>query len=345
LKPYFLAVPLGIELVGILTARRLAFVARTETAVGVAVVCGYLLFLILFVPVYLLETIPAVRQVYWGFNHHLAPLLWQVRYETLSLGLLAWFACRKANASPVLRVLIAAACGFFLSYVAQQKGYTYHAFPFRGMTFVGVALLAGMRFSRERHEPRGVTRATVRIGFVMVLLLLLSLVRTSSWYVRYNRLASCRNADENSRAEPQELDRLIALLNESSADSFLALSTHPFPGFPTALYARADWVSRTNSRIFLPAIAKMRAANLPATTPERQFAEEKERAFTLRDLRQRPAVVFVTSRESKHGIGNDPFDILEFYLEEPAFRDEWRDYREVDPIGPNRVFVRSQSCR
>ena len=128
----------------------------------------------------------------------------------------------------------------------------------------------------------------------------------------------------------------------SAAGSFLAFSTHPFPGFPTALYVEADWRGRTNSRIFLPAIAKMRASNSPDTAPERRFAEEQERAFALRDLGQRPDVVSITSRTNKHGLGDYPFGILKFYLEDDRFRTAWQSYREVEPIGSHRVFVRNE---
>jgi hypothetical protein len=131
---------------------------------------------------------------------------------------------------------------------------------------------------------------------------------------------------------------------ESNAHNgrFLALSTHPFPGFPVALYATADWVSRTNSLFFLPAVAKLREAG-PAADPELlRYAQDQAWAFLIRDLSLQPDMVVVDAKLQHHGISGE-FDILAFYLEDPRLRQLWSEYREAEPLSGFRIFIRDRA--
>lgn len=87
----------------------------------------------------------------------------------------------------------------------------------------------------------------------------------------------------------------------------------------------------------------MRAANLTEEDNRLKYAVDMEREFALRDLSLNPDVVLVDDSRIKHGLGRLEFDILNFYLEDPEFASIWREYREIQPIGSNRVFVRSKS--
>jgi hypothetical protein len=346
IKPHFLAVPACIELTALaMTAKRLEWFRRPETIAGFCTVLGYALFLIFFVPEYLFDSMPVLRQVYWGFNKPVFAVAWKCRAELIAAAALLWAASNRERRAPEAMLFIATAIGFLLACLAQMKGYSYHIFPIRTSLLLAAASLAtvaGDRYSGSRiRYVRGLmVRWIPRV--VLLVLIVSSLIRTANWY-------AINEAAENdfvfgpghAVGRPRIQAALIKMLDERSADeSFLAISTHPYPGFPTALYVKPRWSSQTNSRIFLPAIAKLRAANLAATDPRRKLAETIERNLMLNDLRRKPSVVLLDARPVKHALSKTPFNLLAFYLEDGDFRTQWSQFREVQPIGSIRVFVR-----
>ena len=86
----------------------------------------------------------------------------------------------------------------------------------------------------------------------------------------------------------------------------------------------------------------MRAAGLALGDSRLAFAESKEREFVFHDLQHKPDVVLVDHSRKKHGISQLSFDVLDFYLEDQRFRQEWEHYKEIDSIGSNRVFLRKK---
>ncbi len=339
LKPHFLGVPLLVELTAMLYARRATVFVRPEVICGLLVITGYAVFLTLFVPDYIFTIVPICRKTYWGFNQDLPRIIYKLRFETSGFLVLAVMLIRRPRLSPLLPILIAAAAGFFLAYVSQRKGYSYHAFPFRSLVLISLGYLLGNLQWHGRTQHKGVALASWLVGSALLGLVLVGFARTSSWYLKNGRVLQQTTVTADSSGEPRELDSLINLLNQrSKTDSFLALSTHPYPGFPTALYVKPRWASRTNSRIFVPAIARMRAAGVGQESPTLRLAESTERQYVLRDLREKPAVVLVDRRQKQHGIGKSTFDILEFYQEDPTFRKLWSQYRELPTIGSLRVF-------
>lgn len=122
----------------------------------------------------------------------------------------------------------------------------------------------------------------------------------------------------------------------------MAISTHPDPGFPIANYSERRWVAETNSRLFLPAIARLRAS--AALTPDEarqlELAEATEHAAMGRDMGQAPAVVLVDARPDRHAIGPLEMDFVAFYREDPAFDRIWSGYTEIPSCAPGiRAFA------
>ena len=131
----------------------------------------------------------------------------------------------------------------------------------------------------------------------------------------------------------------------AGSGSFLAAAVHPYPAFPTALYVRADYVSRTNSQWFLPAVVQARAGTSPNVVDTGHAAEKLARGFFLRDLSQRPDVVVINTDSQQHTDAPDDFDFLAFYNEDSRIRALWLNYREAERVGKLRVFVRSRAAR
>ncbi len=334
LKPYFLAVPLLVELMVVLWRRSLRCVFRSEVWALAGVIAGYLLVVFIVTPSYVFEVVPAVRPIYWGFNNDLPTLLSKISIEIIGFLLaLGMTLFRKGPGRALQWCLIAAAAGFLLAFLVQMKGYSYHGLPFRSLVLISLAL----HLQQAIADPCGRGPAA-RFGLVFLagavfLAVLGDNARTlTKWYHE----ANLENGSLAAR-----IDQIINLVEGHAAGQrFLALSTHPFPGFPTASYTSAVWASRTNSAFFIPAVAKLRAAADPGQTQLLRFAEDKARTFLLHDLAAEPQIILVDARTSRHALRGLSFDILAFYLEDPRTREIWAGYEEIEPVQGFRVFLR-----
>ena len=337
LKPYFLAVPLLVELLLLLRQRSLRPAFRPEVLAMAVAIAAYLLAVFLVTPAYLFEVVPAVRPIYWGFNNGLDVVLGKIPFELAGFALaIALTVYGKGPGQALQWCLIAAAAGFLLAYAVQMKGYSYHEMPFRSLVLISLVLHL-RRAVAQRHEKGPVARyvPAVSAGAFFLAVLNSNVQDLTRWYAE-------ANLDGGSKAA--QIDEVIALVERHAAGRpYLALSTHPFPGFPTASYSSAEWASRTNSVFFIPAVAKLRAQADPGQAQLLRFAEDQAHAYLLHDLRAEPRIILVDARPSRHAMRDLSFDILDFYLEEPRIRDIWSSYAEVEPVQGFRVFLRRDS--
>ena len=339
LKPYFLAVPLLVELLAALWRRSLYFVFRLEVWALAGVIAVYLLTVLIATPAYVFEVVPSIRPVYWGFNNDLGPVLAPISSALVGFALsILLTLLRKGEDRALQWCLIAAAGGFLLAYLVQMKGYSYHGLPFRSLVLVSLGLHLYWTIARSRGAgPVARLGPAALAGAAFLAVIGSNALDLTQWHKLANR-------DGGSKAA--QIDEVIALVERHAAGQrFLALSTHPFPGFPTATYTTAEWASRTNSTFFIPAVAKLRAEGDASQAHLLRFAEDKAREFLLHDLASEPHVILVDARPSRHALRGLSFDILAFYLEDPRIREIWAGYGEIDPVQGFRVFLRQDRAR
>lgn len=334
LKPYFLVVPLFVELTGILKTRSLRFSLRLEVWLLSAFIGLYIVAVFILVPDYLFSVVPLVQPIYWAFNNELLSVGSQIVPEIIAYVMVLCLAARQPR-SPLIDVLLAAGAGFLVSYFVQMKGYTYHGFPFRVIVALMLGLIIAKSIQQRAGPDTGLPIQRIGLtGIALLLILTFNLISVSRWY---------DSSNESGGVYAAVTQQLIDLVDRYAGDGyFLALSTHPFPAFPVAIYAEAKSASSMNSRFFLPAVAKLRKSGANADPDGLRFAENQARKFLLRDLSMEPRLILVSNGSWKHGIGDIDFDILKFYLEDPTARALWRDYRELEPVSEFRVFVREE---
>lgn len=337
LKPYFLAVPLLIELHQLLARRPFQWAPRLELVAMAATGGLYLLSIPILAPDYVSSIIPMVKTIYWGFDGSLIAVLARIWAELILLPvLLALLVYNRGRPSDLQWVLGIASVGLFFAYVLQKKAFAYHAYPFQGLLslwfLVNVgALLRSPGFSRRKAS-----------AWVWAMLALAGLSlplgagssRVFTWY---------SDANIESGALGQETSVLIDLVNRhAGGEYFVAFSTHPYPGFPISNYSQARWGARTNSHFMVPAVAKSRERKDGAGPAARKEIERTARQFVLDDLiRFDPALVLVDDRPKRFALRTTSFDMLGFYLEDPRFREIWTGYTELPSVHGFRVFVRS----
>ena len=157
-------------------------------------------------------------------------------------------------------------------------------------------------------------------------------------------LAAWWNVNRAGGLRTMEIDRVLASLARHAPDGrWLVVAVHHHPAFPTAIYTPTKYVSRTNSQWFLSAVAQIRGGQ--KTPPQAAAIERHAREFILHDLRAHPDPVLIDTNSARHTSASPDFDFLTFFQEDPAFRSEWRSYREIEPIGAYRQFLRVPNTR
>jgi hypothetical protein len=335
-KPFFLAVPLLVELALLARCRSLRPLLRPEIAAMAATGLLYGLAVVIVTPDYLTRVVPLIADTFWGFNEDVWTVLGRARFDLVGLAvLLGLHAFGRRSALPT--VILAAALGYAFSYLVQFKGYTYHEFPMRVLVALGLILEFLDCMNSKADSRRKGAGTAMACGLALGLALAGNLVLTIEWY---------RLAIRPEGPLAQETGDMIRLVDRYAAGgTFLAISTHPFPGFPTAIYADAQWAGQSNSTILLPAIVKLRDGAVPADPARLSRMETLARTWFLRDLVDgSPKLILVDDNADRHAIGTLPFDFLAFYLEDPQIRAVWRNYHEAASVDGYRVFLRQEGA-
>ena len=325
-KPHFLLAPLLLETVLAWRTRSLRTVIRPETLGAAAAVTLYAAAVLIFTRPWLFGALPDIARVYWAFEEP-APVLIPIAIRFF-IPLCATLLVLRFNPSSQSEVLVLAALGFFGAALLQGKYYTYHIYP--AYTLLLLAFMIGIASMRKAWRFPAIALAAFAV--------FLNLQDT---------VGSLINRSDRGALGKNIADAVAFVDQHSAADgSFLAISTHPYPGFPTALYAQRRWASPSNSAIFLPAVVHLREAGHLADRELLGFAERKAREAMMRDLATAPDVVLVDLRDVRHAIGRSKFDYLQFFMEDPAFRTAWADYEPAtsSPTG-FAAYVRKRGGR
>jgi len=187
LKPHFLLVPLALEMLLLVRARRVSL--RPEIlALGVFLI-GYALSVLMFASAYFLTTVPMMTLAYHGYDQPILDLLHRPAVAMaclllLSLPLYGWPRSSLAQAALV------AGLAFLAAYLLQGKGWRYHGLPAMGC--FALAILA----EAERFRWRAALltqRAALVLAVGAALCLVLPLVEAVRHDNRTNALLATRD--------------------------------------------------------------------------------------------------------------------------------------------------------
>lgn len=346
IKPYFLAVPALVELLLLIRLGGRSLLSRTESLVLAGTVMVYVMLAAILLRDYLELTLGLTKATYWAYDTPDRAVLLE-RYLRVAQPALygAAIALVTRTWSPQHTVLLLAGLGFTASYFVQSKGFVYQAYPVLvcTMTFLGICLGQGLarawRGWRATRKP-----LWPALGAAVVLIALPPLKQAhddvASWYFTHN--IAWGPTGQFRQAIIDTVDHFAP----TRGTYFFAFSTHPFPGFPTASYSRAEWTGRSVVQPVVPALARL----AEVTDPERRArvirAGEYQRRIVVEDFERRPpSIVFAERTLARLGMNGRPFDDIAFYLSDPRFRQIWARYEEYPPMGPFRVFVLRDTAR
>ena len=325
IKPFFILVPVLLEIYLRVVRGRMCRLFRAETLSLGAAGTAYALSILVFTPEYLKLVVPLAGSLYGAYEAGPAAVL--LRLETVLLPVAAVSAValrRRLGALRLAEVFLIAGTAFFAFYVAQMKGWQYQLYPVTALLLLCAgALLAGA----AAHAPRDTIRSPI-FWRTAIIPGLLALILAIDLGARGNYSNAMTNA-------------MLPLVRANAARGGLAVfSMNLSWGFPLATYADADWPSRFPTLWPVAGVLRGRA------DPRRDAAEvdRLERYVTdavVEDMTRRPpAVVLVDVRPDKQYTGGRPLDYLAFFGRDPRFQRLWRDYERVAAWPQFHVYLR-----
>jgi hypothetical protein len=339
LKPYFLLVPLLVEL-GRLPIR-LRATARPETIAVGLVAIGYLAAVQLWAPSYW-PLMTKLGTVYRQFVN--VPLL-----ATALVGEGAGVALSALFSSVALRhrkkkcalagVLLLATIGLYASAVLQQKGWRYHFYPSIATGLLLLALLS----MRTREPALSVAGRVYQAVAVALILYLPGRLVTSAAL----QLVSLRAGPSAGNPDYQSLVNVVR--REAPAGSLLALSSNLGAGFPLVLETGTRWASRLPSLWVLGALYHEDLASaqpLVYRSPGEKGALERfVTQLVIEDLERGPPDLLMVERPApdRWEWGVRRFDYIRYFSQEPRFQTLFSQYGYLGDIGAYRLFNRQQS--
>jgi hypothetical protein len=170
LKPYFLLVPVVLEILLLVRTRRLPF--RPENLALAAALVGYALSVLLFARAYFVASLPMLM-IYQGDHRPLAYLLAQP-VATMTFLLLLSLALYGRPRSSIAQAALIAGLTFLAAYFLQGKGWRYHGVPAMGC--FALAIVAETELFRWSDRPLA-ARVGAALATLTILCLLVPLVQ------------------------------------------------------------------------------------------------------------------------------------------------------------------------
>jgi hypothetical protein len=334
LKPFFVLIPIAVEVAVLALTRRPALLWRIENLVMVAFGLGYIAAVWLFAPAYFTAIGPAVMANYVAYNTSLDRVLIK-SLVMLGLPLLAVSAIflttwRSGIPRPVVAGL-AATFGALLAAVVQMKGWMYHLYPAAAFMAIPLAFIVSMPAGTGRSGSTRLPVVLCALGLAFVI------VRPAVLFV------ADMQDDTGTRARVEAMARAVQGPDGNGYKVF-AFNSSPRDVMPAVLLANARWSSVACCFHFIPALVQDNHGLSGLTADE--MALRKANALAqiegiAADLaRERPEVILVDDDRYKLGFHGLKFDWLSFADGHAGLGSQLRHYERGGRIGDFIVLRR-----
>lgn len=323
LKPHFLLIPLAVELY-LMSVRGLRATFRDPVPwITVATMAVYAIAAWLITPEYFTFVLPLVMGAYediGGTNYfsiitgkHLSPYLFVVIPLTIAAFGLRWPHAMRLTGIVALAAAIAG--------VSQDKGWPYHLLP----TQMAAILMLGWAMARLTDRLQQCGGAVRQISRTMIGLMLLML---------YGLSAALRVGlyDQLDYATSQSGEWQKILEKHANGASVLMLTPGIYPHFPAMNYVNIKEVSRFLTVWPLQGAYEGCKADEPRYHAPEQMTD-LERLYSrmlIEDLvRGKPKLVVIDKIPGIPWCGGEEFNFLDYFLLQPDFAKEWRNYEYI----------------
>ncbi len=213
----------------------------------------------------------------------------------LPVGCIVHFATRRNRHAPQLGdVFMIASAVFFIAYVAQMKGWSYHLYPASSCLILGYGALFPNHLMAPRSEATVPTPSSLTRGIAVASLVLIAILAGN---------------DAAHLGYKNRFTDIMAPYVERYArnGSIAILGSNVWPGFPLVNYSRVGWSSRFPTLWLLPGTIQKRRSGEAANPALLDEMESFTRESVVADLSaQSPDVIIVDDRDRKSYFGEDP---------------------------------------
>lgn len=333
IKPYYFLLPVVLE--GYAAARSgwRAAVRRPELVAGTTFVVIYLAALPVLAPQYF-GLIPLIRATYsawdapWGIFLSKSVII-LIPLVSACVGMRV-LPARDGSLRSVQVVLFLTTLVFLAIAAMQRKAWPNHLYPplVTAVIFASITLVA-VSVGRQKGGRWGIAvQSVVAAGIVVPLMVFVPAAVAISRMDGYST----------------ELAELVR--KRAERKRIAVLSTHLGHAFPLVNVTSTEWGLRYPSLWMLPGLYASAAdtGDLPAyhRPAEQSHYERAVVRAVINDLRDHPPQLILVDRSWRTG-GPDskPFDFVEYFSQEPAFRTFFRGYTLVAQRGGMAIYERT----
>ena len=326
IKPYFLLVPVALEIWIWARTRRPSLSVRPETIAMATAGIVYAALTLTYARSYLETEIPTALLGYWSYKSPMQEVLRSALVllapAAMLLGL-GYLTRQQGVRVPVLtQALAVAGATSLVAAIIQAKPWSYHFLP--GIIFFclsAVALLAAENPRADRFSLR-------RIAFAMIVFM--AIAPTAFEVMRIFEGTSSRES------------QLAAVFrnNPGPNKTVFGFITSPREVFPAVIAAGVEWAAPYCCGYLIAAAARVDEAPVP-DRPKIKAAGLNQAEMAISAVRiKEPGVIVIATGTDMLGFNHRAFDYVAWLSAHTDFASTLTRYRETSPIGPFRIFVR-----
>jgi hypothetical protein len=326
LKPHFLAIPALIELYVLLQRGPKAWLRDFVPWVMLAIFVAYAIAAWEWTPEYFTQVLPLVMSTYSKIGgaspmvillgNQLGPALLLI----VPLGAVAFLV----PLSPLIRKIVLAALGAAASGVLQDKGWPYHLFPAQALALVLAGLTVAATFDWFAPVGDGGVRTGVSLPARAVVGAMLLIFISFTVNIRATFYDQWGFSDSPSG----QLLRIVEA-NAPEGSYITIISPGVYPHFPMLNYAH-DKLGMGFQTIW-----PLQGAYEDCTDDQPRYHSREDMPASERALDQdliqhfvkdQPPLVIIDKVAGIKRCANKDFDLLEYFLRQPAFAEEMEHY-------------------
>lgn len=340
LKPFFLTVPLFVELYLIYKKRHLTSIFRIENCVMASFFILYLLFILEFFPDYIHTILPFVDRVYFvGMKK-----TWTAYFHNLSV--LYCFAAaifygitRKIDRYPTLTTIcFLALLGFIISFTIPRALFLYHLLPALSLACLLFAILLGQiildAFQALRHQSLLVKMREMFL-FIFMTFIVFAIPISIDLYIFFSIL-------EIKQEKP--IRELITFFQQHVPHNTFVCFSISSDYTLVEYYSGAKYVGPAAFFWWEYGFRRLEKTlkNPSALTQLKKDRQLANNVVINNLIEKKPDFVLIDIRAGKLYLNTD-IDYLADLSRSPAFRQAWHHYHYVNTIGRFKIFERDKN--
>lgn len=313
LKPYFLLIPICVEIYRIAKTRNPFGIFRFETVTMFIVGLLYVAAVWIFSPAFFTEILPLALSGYADYSNPFSLVAITLISKSIAgfmvIVVLVFVGTRWRVGSGFL----AAALGAALSVLLQSKGWDYHIFPVMAFLLLAVCLSA---------QPTKYTAIHLAALILFCLALAPNPIRQAVQLV-------------SPAGQHNLVNTLTKRFSQLPVDQrkVFAFITSPRVIWPAVLASNARWTGTQCCVYLVPA-----AVNNPGNKELQENANHQLQAMVEILQRDKPALIVINQAKHQLAFRKPGFDYFKYLNKRDAYAALFKQYKETGHIGNFRIF-------